>query len=43
MAQWMIYTKRADFPALSGKHNITPVTARIMTIRGILPEVFESS
>ena len=33
MAQWMIYTKRADFPALSVKHNITPVTARIMTNR----------
>ncbi len=42
MAQWMIYTKRADFPALSVKHNITPVTARIMTNRGILPEDFES-
>ncbi len=42
MAQWMIYTKRADFSALSVKHNITPVTARIMTNRGILPEDFES-
>lgn len=41
MAQWMIYTKKADFSSLSAKHNITPVTARVMINRGILPEDFE--
>lgn len=40
MTQWMIYTKKADFSALSAKYNITPVTARIMVNRGILPEDF---
>ena len=42
MTQWMIYTKKADFSALSLKHGITPVTARIMINRGIQPEDFES-
>lgn len=41
MAQWMIYTKKADFSALSLKHNITPVTARVMINRGVLPEDFD--
>lgn len=42
MTQWMIYTKKADFSELSAKHGITPVTARVMINRGILPEDFES-
>lgn len=41
MVQWMIHTKRADFSALSLKHNITPVTARVMINRGILPDDFD--
>ncbi len=36
--QWMIYTKRADFNALSARFSVSPVLARIMTNRGITPE-----
>ena len=42
MAQWMIYTKKADFNKLGQDYGITPVTARIMINRGVLPEEFES-
>lgn len=41
MAQWMIYTKRADFDGLAKKHGITPVTARIMTNRGVSADEFD--
>lgn len=40
MAQWMLYTKRADFTKLGEKYNISPVTARIMTNRDVQEEEF---
>ena len=39
---WYIYTKRADFTALSRKYGISPVTARIMINRGIAEADFET-
>lgn len=35
MEQWMIYTKKADFAALSEKYGISPVLARIMINREV--------
>ncbi len=38
--QWMIYTKRADFNALAARFSVSPILARIMINRGVLPEEF---
>jgi len=38
MEKWMVYAKKADFNELSKKHNITPVTARIIYNRDIKEE-----
>ena len=32
---WMMYTKKADFAAIADRFGIDPVTARILTNRGI--------
>lgn len=39
--QWMLYTRRADFSALSARFSISPMLARIMINRGVEPEQFE--
>lgn len=33
--RWMVYTKKADFDGIAAKFGISPITARIMTNRGI--------
>ncbi len=38
----MIYGKKADFDKLAQKHNISPITARIMINRAVLEEEFDS-
>ncbi|MFR9308582.1 MAG: single-stranded-DNA-specific exonuclease RecJ, partial [Lachnospiraceae bacterium] len=38
--QWMIYTTRADFNALAARFSVSPILARIMINRGVLPEEF---
>ena len=35
---WMLYTKKADFAGIAQKFGIDPVTARIITNRGISGE-----
>jgi single-stranded-DNA-specific exonuclease len=33
--RWMVYTKRADFDRIAEKFGISPITARILTNRGV--------
>lgn len=40
--QWMLYTRRADFSALSARFSVSPMLARIMINRGVEPEQFEN-
>ena len=40
-AAWMVYNKKADFPALAEQLGVDPVVIRVMTNRGIAPEEME--